>query len=341
MKRTRVLRKLFKLKRAKIGFIGVAFFCLISLFSNFIASDKPIFIYSKKNGEASKIYFPIFKKYDLSSFDIETDYFILDYKKLYEDLKKSHEKTLFLFPLSKWSPSEQSGDILSRPSVSHLLGTDSLGRDVFTRLVHGIKISLLFALTLWLVSFALGVLLGAFQGYFIGVFDFTVERFKEVLLSIPMLTILLLMTTFAKTQSFALVLMTVVVFSWPQISSQIRAQVLSLRKREYCLAAKALGASHFRVVTKHIIPNCLTPIITLSPFAIEMGVTLLAILDYLGFGLPPPTPSLGELLSQGRDYIQTAPWLILSPIISMVLILISINLVGQALRDAFDPKMEK
>ncbi len=130
----------------------------------------------------------------------------------------------------------------------------------------------------------------------------------------------------------------VLLFAWVGMSSQIRASVLSLSKREFCEAARAMGASHFSIIVKHILPNSLTPILTLSPFAIEGGISLLAALDYLGFGLPPPTPSLGELLAQGRDNVQNAPWLLISPIVVILLLLVSINFIGQALREAFDPR---
>jgi microcin C transport system permease protein len=123
------------------------------------------------------------------------------------------------------------------------------------------------------------------------------------------------------------------------IASQVRATVLSLRQREFCQASMALGAKPLWIIWKHIIPNSLTAVITLSPFAIESGISLLASLDYLGFGLPPPTPSLGELMAQGRDHIQDAPWVLIFPVVTILLLLVSISLIGQALRNAFDPKI--
>ena len=183
----------------------------------------------------------------------------------------------------------------------------------------------------------MGVFIGAAQGYFLGPFDFIIERIKELVSIIPTLTLIILVTGMLNEQSFGLILMMVLLFAWIGISSQIRASVLSLSQQEFCLAARALGASHKRIIFKHLLSNSLVPILTLSPFAIEGGISLLAALDYLGFGLPPPTPSLGELLAQGRDNIQNAPWVIVSPILSILILLISINLIGQALRAAFDP----
>ncbi|MES2615238.1 MAG: ABC transporter permease, partial [Bdellovibrionota bacterium] len=223
-------------------------------------------------------------------------------------------------------------------SKVHLLGTDSLGRDIFARLIYGVRTSLTFGLILWFISFGVGVFIGAAQAYFLGILDFSLERLKELATLIPTLTLVILVTAMTNQQSFTMILCMVLLFAWMGIASQIRASVLSLTQREFCLAARAMGASHTRIIFKHLLANSLVPIITLSPFAIEGGISLLAALDYLGFGLPPPTPSLGELMAQGRDNIQNAPWVLICPIVVLLLLLVSINLVGQSLRDAFDPK---
>ena len=336
----------FSQKKAIIGLIIFIIIILTAIFANFISNNKPILlIRSEINNEnqkinifSSKLYFPVFINYLPQDFHI-LDSFIVDYKILEENDKKNNINTYSIYPLNKWDAEEQSDSTLSPPSTIHWLGTDNLGRDIFARLIYGVRISLGFSIILWIISYFLGTCIGALQGYFLGIFDFVLERFKELTAIIPMLTLVILVTAITKSQSFWIILFLVLIFGWMGIASQIRANVLSIRKREFCEASIALGGSHFRVLLKHILPNSLTPLITLSPFAIEGGVSLLAALDYLGFGLPPPTPSLGELMSQGRDNIQNAPWLLISPVVTILLILISVSLIGQALRKTFDPKV--
>jgi microcin C transport system permease protein len=150
--------------------------------------------------------------------------------------------------------------------------------------------------------------------------------------------VVILVNGLMKSDSFWVTLAVVVLFSWVGVASQLRAQFLSLRKLEFCDAARAAGASHARIIFKHILPNGITPILTLTPFTVSGGIATLAVLDYLGFGLSPPTPSLGELLQQGRANIQNAMWLLITPTIALSWMLISINLIGESLREAFDPR---
>lgn len=342
----RKLKAFFSQKKAIVGIFIFFIIALGATFSSFVSNNRPILLIREKienenkNNSSKKnhIYFPVLFDYPPKEFGI-LDSFVVDYKILDENDKKMGINTFSIFPINKWDAEEQTDLILRPPSEQHWLGTDNLGRDIFARLIYGVRISLGFSFILWIISYFIGAIVGAMQGYFLGVFDFVLERFKELTSIIPMLTMVILVTAITKSQSFWIILFLVLIFGWMGIASQIRAGVLSIRKREFCEASVALGGSHFRVLVKHILPNSLTPLITLSPFAIEGGVSLLAALDYLGFGLPPPTPSLGELMSQGRDNIQNAPWLLVSPIVTILLILISISLIGQALRKAFDPKI--
>ncbi len=323
----------FSQKRAWVGLFFFFILFLSSCFAPFISNNKPLLIIMKKPLEVSKIYFPIFIHYSPEEFALE-DSFTIDY----QELKEKNKNSYFLFPINRWNAEEQGGENLSSPSALHYLGTDNLGRDIFARLLYGVRTSLAFALILWLLSYSIGVFIGAAQGYFLGIFDFIIERLKELTTIMPILTLVILVTAITKQQSFFIILGMVLLFAWMGIASQIRASVLSLSKQEFCEAARSMGATHTRILLKHILANSLMPIITLSPFAIEGGISLLAALDYLGFGLPPPTPSLGELMAQGRDNLQNAPWVLIFPIIIILMLLISINLIGQALRDAFDPK---
>jgi microcin C transport system permease protein len=264
--------------------------------------------------------------------------FVVDFNEILQEDEEAGRKSFAIFPPNKFDPYIQSGDNLVGPSATHWLGTDNLGRDVLARLIYGTRVSLVFGVLFWLSAYALGIIIGSVQGYFGGRTDFVTERFKEVAEVIPFLTVIILVNGLMGRTSIPIMLMITALFYWIGISSQMRAQFLSLRKRDFCEAARALGADNSRIIFKHILPNALTPILTLSPFAISSGIVALATLDFLGFGLMPPTPSLGELLQQGRDYITDAPWLLIAPTIALATMLISINMIGEALRQAFDPK---
>ena len=252
--------------------------------------------------------------------------------------KEEGKSTWALFPVNQWDPLEQSPDVMAAPSSTHWIGTDSLGRDVTARLLYGLRVSLSYGLMFWAMCFIIGITIGSVQGYFAGNVDFFTERVKELIEILPFLSVVILVNGLMKSDSFWITLGVVVAFSWSGVASQLRAQFLSLRKLEFCDAARAAGAGHARIIFKHILPNSLTPILTLTPFTVSGGIATLAVLDYLGFGLSPPTPSLGELLQQGRTYIQNAVWLLITPTVALSWMLISINLIGESLREAFDPR---
>lgn len=320
----------FSQKRAVFGLFVIGFFLIISMAAEVWSHHNPIAIQYD-----SKWYFPAFKQYPASEFGIQ-DSFVVDYKALIEANPGKTGKVFWA--VNRWDPYIQTPDVLASPTHEHWLGTDNLGRDVLARLIYGIRVSLGYGILFWFFSYLIGVAVGAVQGYFAGMFDFSVERIKELAEIVPFLSVVILVNGLSKTDSFSITLGVVVLLSWISISSQVRAQFLSLRKREFCEAAVALGGTHARIIFKHILPNALTPILALTPFAISAGISTLLVLDYLGFGLSPPTPSLGELLSQGRDNILTAPWVLLAPTVALVLMLVSINLIGESMRQAFDPK---
>jgi len=326
----------FFLRQKRTWFGGGIFLILlfVSMTAELWSGSRPLLVLFTSTDQKTHVVFPIFQEKESAFFE-QQDSFLIDYKAW----SRQHPKDLVIFPFNQWDPLEQTNDILAAPSAVHRFGTDSLGRDIFARLLYGVRISLGFSMILWMLSYGIGAVLGAMQGYFLGAFDFLLERFKELETIIPVLTMVVLVTAITKSQSFWVILFLVMIFSWINVSSQVRATVLSLRSNEYCHASSSMGAGHLHVIFKHILPNSMTPVITLSPFAIESGISILAALDYLGFGLPPPTPSLGELMAQGRDNLQNAPWVLIAPVVTILLLLISISLIGQALRDAFDPKL--
>ena len=325
-------KSFFRQKRSWVGLIGFGAIFFFSMTAELWSNNKPLYL--KRDG---KSYFPVFFHYPAAEFGI-TDAFLVDYKELMKHDQEAGKNTVAVLPLNHWDPMEQTADVMVAPSSLHWLGTDSLGRDVAARLLYGTRVSLSYGLMFWLFSFLIGITIGSVQGYFAGRTDFLTERFKELIEILPFLSVVILVNGLMKVDSFWITLMVVVFFAWVNISSQLRAQFLSLRKREFCEAARAAGATDARIIFRHILPNTLTPILTLTPFTVSSGIATLAVLDYLGFGLSPPTPSLGELLQQGRAYIQNAGWLLITPTIALCWMLISINLIGESLRESFDPR---
>ena len=224
------------------------------------------------------------------------------------------------------------------PNSQHLLGTDNQGRDVLSRLIYGFNISMTFAIVVWASSYILGIIIGGMLGYFGGRIDLFGLRIIELYSSIPFLFLLMILATFIKPTVYILALMYVILSGWIGITWYIRGEFLREKSKDYVSAAVSMGQSHWNVMFKHILPNSLTPIITFAPFAIIGYIGSLVALDYLGFGLQPPTPSWGELISQGRTNLQY--WhLIVAPLTALGGTLFLITFIGEAIREAFDPKV--
>ncbi len=216
------------------------------------------------------------------------------------------------------------------------LGTDDQGRDVVARLVYGFRISVLFGLTLAIVSSVIGVVAGAVQGFFGGWTDLLFQRFIEIWTSVPTLYLLLILSSVIA-PSFFVLLFILLLFSWTALVGVVRAEFLRGRNFEYVNAARALGVSNVRIMFRHLLPNAMVATLTFLPFIINGSITTLTALDFLGFGLPPGSPSLGELLAQGKNNIQ-APWLGLSGFFVISIMLSLLIFIGEAVRDAFDPR---
>lgn len=222
------------------------------------------------------------------------------------------------------------------PDSQNILGTDDSGRDLLARLIYGFRISVMFALIVAAVCAAFGVLVGAIQGYFAGWTDIVMERFNEMWSSMPTLYMLIILSSmFAP--SFWLLVLLLSVFGWLGIAAYVRAEFLKNRTLDYVRAARALGQSNVKIMIRHILPNSLTPVVTLVPFEMAGAVGALTSLDFLGLGMPPGTPSLGELLSQGKNNLDCW-WISLSTFVVLVVTLLLLILVGDALRDALDPR---
>ena len=220
----------------------------------------------------------------------------------------------------------------------HYLGTDAQGRDVASRLLYGFRISIFFALFLVLTGQVIGTIVGSLQGYLGGRFDILSQRVIEVLLSIPFLYVVIVLAALFQ-PSFWMLLAIMAIFQWINITFFMRTEMYREKTREYCLAARSYGASHWRIVFRHLLPNCLTPLVTFTPFAVVGAIFALTGLDYLGYGLPAPTPSWGELIDQALQIENRSKlWLILAPFTALTVTLVLVVFIGESVREAFDPK---
>ncbi|HET6452665.1 MAG TPA: ABC transporter permease subunit [Spirochaetia bacterium] len=248
-----------------------------------------------------------------------------------------------LLPPIPYNPYEQEFRQGSYPPYApswagrHLLGTDRIGRDVLARLFYGFRIAIFFSLAFVLLTFLAGTLLGILMGYIGGRFDIVVQRLIEIWEQVPFLYVVMIVVSIFQPE-FLLFLGIFVLFGWTSRTWAVRAMTYRERERDYVQAARTMGASRWRIVAVHILPNILVVVLTSLPFAVEGAISSLTALDYLGFGLRPPTPSWGELISQGVSVYQQAPWIIASVGGAMTFVLVLIAFVGEGLRDAFDPR---
>lgn len=323
------LNRFRKIKRSMLSLYVFVILLFVSLTAEFWANNKPIIA-----SYNSSIYFPVFQTIHPSEFGQPG--FVTDYRKL----EFSGEGQWAVWPLVRWNPFESNKKLEeypAPPSKDNWFGTDDRGRDVLTRLIYGFRYSISFAVSIWLISFVFGTFCGAVMGFRGGKIDLVGQRIVEIFESMPMLILLITLVSIFGA-SMALLVGFSAIFGWMMISSYVRAEFLKLRKREFVEAARALGQSRFNIIFKHILPNALGPLITFSPFTIAAGISSLAILDYLGFGLPAPTPSWGELLQQAQSNFTIAWWLAVFPSLALFITLATLNLIGEGVRDAFDPR---
>jgi microcin C transport system permease protein len=315
-------------KRAMVS-IGLLLLMLVSsLCAELITNSRPII--AKFN---DRLIVPAYVQYSREQLGQEGAG-IVDYR----ELKPQYQWSLW--PLLSWDPfeidSEQS-EYLSPPSASHLMGTDSAGRDVFARLLYGTRISFLFGIAYWIVTYLMGTVIGLFTGFVGGRVDLYGQRLIEIFQSTPHFPLLLFIVS-VMTPSPAILALFLCLFGWTGIAQYMRLEALRNRNLTFTEAAVSMGAGRTRLLFKHILPNSLIPIITFSPMAVIGGIYSLASLDLLGFGVPPPTPSWGELLDQARANYQVAWWLAVFPSVFLFLTILCLNFLGEAIRKAFDPR---
>ncbi len=305
----------------------------LTLPAEFIANDRPLLVHYDGGW-----YFPVIRHYPETTFGGDLP-IRADYRDPYlQDLIAA--QGWMIWPLVPYSYHTIDYTLPSSPptppSTSHWLGTDDQGRDVLARVIYGFRISVLFGLLLTLFSTVIGVVAGAVQGFFGGLLDLLAQRFIEIWQGLPVLYLLIILASVIQ-PSFVSLLVLMTLFSWTALVGVVRAEFLRARNFEYIRAARALGVSNTVIMFRHTLPNAMVATITFLPFILTGSVTTLTGLDFLGLGLPPGSPSLGELLLQGRNNL-TAPWLGLTAFIVLALMLSLLVFIGEAVRDAFDPR---
>jgi len=328
------LRKFRSIKRAWYSFILLCVAYFLSLFSEVLVNDRPIVF----NYEDT-LYFPIFYHYPSTEFggSYKTE---ADYRVLFKDPLFLEKVAWSLFPPIQHDPLYSNLDLEHSPphapSRQHWLGTDESGRDVLARLIYGFRNCMSFSLFLTLITALFGVVIGGIQGYLGGKMDFVLQRVIEIWSSLPFLYVVIVIASIYG-RGFWILVMVLSLFSWIGLSYYLRAEFLKLKGLTYVNVARSLGFSPLRIFFRHILPNALTPVVTILPFSLIGGITALTSLDFLGFGLNPPTPSWGELLQQGLDNL-FAPWLAIATVAALFITLMLAAFIGEGVRDAFDPK---
>ena len=247
---------------------------------------------------------------------------------------------LFAPVISPYTPSQQNiFERLQAPSLNHIFGTDDLGRDVFTRMVFGTRISLAVGFISVFIILVIGTLLGIISGYYGGKIDYIIMRFTDIVLCFPTFFLIILVRAFIEPNIYN-VMIVIGVTSWPGLARLVRAEVLSLKEREFILVSKMMAISNIKIFFVHILPNIISPLMVYSSLAIGGAILTESALSFLGLGVQPPMPSWGQILTSGKDYIYMAWWLSLFPGIAILITVLAFNLVGEAIRDIFDPKEE-
>jgi microcin C transport system permease protein len=326
-----------RFRRNRIGYWSLVVFCtvvVLSLFAEVLSNDRPLVV--RYQGE---FYFPMVRDYPEKVFGGDFDA-ATDYLDPFIRQKLAAPGNWVIYAPNPFGPNTlnyySKNPFPGPPSLQNLLGTDERGRDLLALLIYGFRLNVLFGLALTVIGVAIGILTGAVQGFFGGKTDLTMQRLIEIWGAMPELYLLIIFSAvFAP--SVALLIILLSLFGWMGLSDYVRAEFLRNRQMDYVRAARALGVGNGRIMWKHILPNSMTPVVTFLPFRMSAAILALTSLDFLGLGVPPGTPSLGELLSQGKANLD-AWWISLSTFAVLVITLLLLTFMGDALRDALDPR---
>ncbi len=338
------LRRFREIKRGYYSFLFLVGLLALLSFGELLVNSRALIV-----SYDDTLYFPTYSDFHAGT-DFGMDY---DYEVNYRDLKEKFSQeggdNWVLMPAVPYNPLENHapGGVFkpSPPSLGdrHILGTDTTSRDILARLFYGTRIALWFSIAFMLAVYAIGITIGCAMGYFGGVFDLVFQRFIEIWSNIPFLYMIIIVfsvipQTFTIPTRIAILLTVMVLFSWTSMTYYMRTETYKEKSRDYIAAARVIGASNTRIIFRHILPNVLSTLVTFMPFTVVSAITAITALDFLGFGLPPPTPSLGELLKQGTATLRTAPWIVMSAFGTLVVLLTVVTFIGEAVRESFDPK---
>ncbi|MBU0994695.1 MAG: ABC transporter permease subunit [Proteobacteria bacterium] len=332
------IKRFQSIKRGYYSLIIIATFIILSLFAEVFINSRALIV--KYNGS---YYFPTYRAMIPGNvFDLGYDY-ETNYRALQKQFENDPSGNFVLMPLIPYNPFENDLREDTYPPFppslleKHYLGTDTIGRDIAARLTYGFRIAIFFSLALLAITYGIGISLGCLMGYLGGRFDLFFQRIIEIWTNVPVLFVIIIISSIIVPNPVILLLI-MAFFGWTSITWIMRTMTYKEKAREYILASKALGATDVRIIFKHIIPNTIAIIVTFAPFTIASGIVALTSLDYLGFGLPAPTPSWGDLLQQGWSNMD-ALWIAGSVIGALIVTLLTVTFVGEAVREAFDPKM--
>jgi microcin C transport system permease protein len=339
------LKRFREIKRGYYSFLFLAGLMLISLFGELLINNRALMI--SYQGEW---YFPTYTAFHPGA-DFGLDYsYETNYRELQRKFRAEDSGNWVILPPIPYSPYENHAPgaavfKTTAPSAEykHYLGTDTTSRDILARLFYGTRIAIFFALAFMAAVYLIGITIGCAMGYFGGIFDLLFQRLIEIWSNIPFLYMVIIAfsvipSTFSIPTRIGILLAVLVLFSWTSMTYFMRTETYKEKARDYTASAQIIGASNTRIIFRHILPNVIPTLVTFMPFTVVGAITSITALDFLGFGLPPPTPSLGELLKQGTANLRTAPWIVTSAFGTLVILLTLVTFIGEAVRESFDPK---
>jgi microcin C transport system permease protein len=334
-------KKIRRFQSIRRGYYSLVIFIImigISLFAELLINNRALIVYYE-----GEYYFPTYGQMIPGKiFGLDYEY-ETNYRELQEKFRAKNSDNWVVMPIVPYGKLETDLKEDRYPPFppsfqeQHYLGTDNVGRDIVARLVYGFRIAIFFSLILLLANYSIGISIGIVMGYWGGKFDLFFQRIIEIWSNVPFLYVIIIISSIV-VPNFMMLVLIMAFFGWIGMTWTMRTVTYKEKEREYILAAKSLGASNFRILFKHLLPNTIAVIVTYAPFSVSGGIVALTSLDYLGFGLPPPTPSWGELIQQGWANMD-AWWIAISVIVSMLITLIVVTFIGEAVREAFDPKL--
>jgi microcin C transport system permease protein len=341
----RKLQRFRKIKRGYYSFLLLAGLGLLLACGELLINSRALVV-----SYEGRLYFPTYTEFRPGTF-FGLDYaYETNYRELKTHFRQQGEGNWVLLPPVPFNAFENHapGGIFRPmpPSVAerHFLGTDTTSRDILARLFYGTRIALIFALAFTACVYVIGITIGCAMGYFGGVFDLVFQRIIEIWSNVPFLYMVIIIfsvipSTVAVGTQIGILLLVMVLFSWTGMTYYMRTETYKEKSRDYIASARVIGASDARIIFRHIMPNVLSTLVTFMPFTVVAAISAITALDFLGFGLPAPTPSLGELLKQGTANLRTAPWIVISAFGTLVALLTLVTFIGEAIRESFDPKI--